>query len=288
VYLTNTTGLTLESGPVSVLEEGTFVGEALLDLMQPNETRFVEFSQEKSCDVWSSTTSDRRETYQATLMHGVMTLYQHRFYEKKYNIRNRGEKMLTMYLEHRFRKDCSLSETTPVDMKPTNKNPINFYIFRIPIKPHDTTVFTVIERGKDSQSYYISSVGPTTIVEWLQQKLINEKIKASLEEYVSVGSKLSTVRGHRSVLDHQLQECFREQERLNRNLGALNRDSKSELAHRETTIQQLALHDAKIKQLRDKQADDDKEIRTLEKQQENIIQRVTHSTTFSTKYDSAA
>src|SRR6185312_6851412 len=39
VEFKNTTGLTLEGGPVTVLEDGAYVGEAMLDTLKPDEER---------------------------------------------------------------------------------------------------------------------------------------------------------------------------------------------------------------------------------------------------------
>jgi hypothetical protein len=47
--LTNTTGLTLEGGPVTVTEGDTYVGEAMLDTMKPDDKRFVPYAVELGC-----------------------------------------------------------------------------------------------------------------------------------------------------------------------------------------------------------------------------------------------
>src|SRR5207344_1268370 len=47
----NTTGLTLEGGPVTVLEAGTYVGEAMLETLKPDEERLVPFAVELSVHV---------------------------------------------------------------------------------------------------------------------------------------------------------------------------------------------------------------------------------------------
>src|SRR5262249_35644265 len=44
VEFKNTTGLTLEGGPVTVLEAGSYVGEAMLETMKPAEQRLVPYA----------------------------------------------------------------------------------------------------------------------------------------------------------------------------------------------------------------------------------------------------
>src|SRR5439155_6247126 len=44
----NTTGLTLEGGPVTVLEGGSYVGEAMLETSKPDEKRLIPYAVELS------------------------------------------------------------------------------------------------------------------------------------------------------------------------------------------------------------------------------------------------
>ena len=46
VEFKNSTGLTLEGGPVTVLEGGSYVGEAMLETLKPSEERLVPYAVE--------------------------------------------------------------------------------------------------------------------------------------------------------------------------------------------------------------------------------------------------
>lgn len=46
VEFENTTGVTLEGGPVTVLDAGSYVGEAILDTLKPTEKRLVGYAVE--------------------------------------------------------------------------------------------------------------------------------------------------------------------------------------------------------------------------------------------------
>ena len=46
VYLTNDTAMTLDQGPLTVIRDGTYVGEALLEFTRPEEKKLIAFALE--------------------------------------------------------------------------------------------------------------------------------------------------------------------------------------------------------------------------------------------------
>src|SRR4030095_11383543 len=49
LFLNNPTGLTLESGPLTVIENDTYAGEALTGRIKPGEKRFINYSVHPGC-----------------------------------------------------------------------------------------------------------------------------------------------------------------------------------------------------------------------------------------------
>ena len=60
VEFKNTTGLTLEGGPVTVLEGGSYVGEAMLETLKPDEQRLVPYAVELGVHVLDNVDSHER------------------------------------------------------------------------------------------------------------------------------------------------------------------------------------------------------------------------------------
>ncbi|EDN72169.1 hypothetical protein BGS_1430 [Beggiatoa sp. SS] len=70
----NTTGLTLESGPLTVFEEEAYLGEAMLDTLKPDEEQFVSFSVELGCVVSLDHRSHHEAVHQVTIRQGHLAL----------------------------------------------------------------------------------------------------------------------------------------------------------------------------------------------------------------------
>src|SRR5262249_21178132 len=49
LYLHNNTGLTLESGPLTIIENDTYAGEALTGRIKPDEKRFITYAVDLGC-----------------------------------------------------------------------------------------------------------------------------------------------------------------------------------------------------------------------------------------------
>src|SRR5207253_9183136 len=72
VEFKNTTGLTLEGGPVTVIEGGSYVGEAMLDTLKPDEQRLVPYAVELGVFVLDNLESHEERVHRVTIRRGVL------------------------------------------------------------------------------------------------------------------------------------------------------------------------------------------------------------------------
>jgi hypothetical protein len=99
VHLTNTSGFSLEKGPVAIYARRTFMGEAFLERLNKNQTIFLTYA----IDPHISMT--RREDYSSApvrllKIHGGMVVSEvMRIYKARYTITNRHEKPITAYVK---------------------------------------------------------------------------------------------------------------------------------------------------------------------------------------------
>ena len=71
----NTTGLMLEGGPITVFEQETYQGEAMLETMKPGEERLIPFSVELGCVITQDHRSERRNVHRIRIVNGVAELH---------------------------------------------------------------------------------------------------------------------------------------------------------------------------------------------------------------------
>ena len=119
----NNTGLTLEGGPVTVFEQGNYVGEAMLDTMRRDEKRIVPYSVELGVIV-KQQTHNQREYLQRISKHGDTI---HKYFREllitQYQLQSRLDRDVQSYLDHH--PTYPTRENTPEPVEVTD----NFWRF---------------------------------------------------------------------------------------------------------------------------------------------------------------
>ena len=172
----NTTGLTLEGGPVTVFEGDSYVGEAMLDTMRQDEERLTPYSVELGITV-KHEESDIRENYTRAVKSGNLI---HKHYRQlrrtRYDFCSRLDREVDGYLDHPFQ--FNVREDTPEPVETTE----NFWRFKIALAQKKTTSFTVCEVSEQAERIEIFGIARTTVQQMASQKLISGKAKTRPRE----------------------------------------------------------------------------------------------------------
>ena len=243
VAFTNTTVLTLEGGPVVVLEgSGTYMGEAQLETMKPKQVRFLEFCTERAVEVWSSQTV---ETYTkaAWIEHGSLAEELEVLHRTTYKIRSKLSRPSVLYLEHRFRKDCQLVSSE----QPTNPKPINNYISRTSTVANDTVEFVVEEARASSKTTALSVVSAAVLDQWVNAGYLDESTAVALAELVQNKTDIAAKEEQLASLAKVAATVAEDQARLRANLSVLGK-SEREVKLRKTYVEDLCNEEDRLRE----------------------------------------
>jgi hypothetical protein len=244
VLFKNTTKMTLEGGPLTVLEGETYVGESMLETMKPDEERLVPFSVELGCVVSIDSESELLDVHLARINHGTLYLHRYRIEKMIYVIKNKLERPLDLYLEHRFKEGWKLVKTD----EPAETTE-SFYRFRVEVPARKTTRFEVNEKGDMYESWQIQSVDRKQVGLWLEKRYVDERIREILEKLVDLNDKVSTLEHWIQQRTHEIEEIFSNQDRLRENLQALG-SSLDEQGLRERYIESLSTEEDRLADIR--------------------------------------
>ena len=257
ILFKNITGMTLEGGPMTVLEEDNYVGESMLDTMKPDEERIVPYSVELGCIISIDYSRDHTAYYLSRILHGTLQLYRYVIQKRTYIINNKGDKKLDLFLEHRFHQGWELVETAmPVERT------ANFYRFRLQLPPKQTTKFSVNEKGDTSETFSIQNVNRETVRVWLESKFINTAVSEKLHGLAELNEEAEKLGRRIGVLEAEIQTVFQDQERLRKNLQSLG-TSENERGLRERYVSEMSKEEDKLR-------DDRAEIRKLNMEKEQV------------------
>ncbi len=147
--ITNSTGKTLDGGPITVYDGGVYAGEALVETVKTGDKRLISYAVDlgtRITEAFGSKAALVREVHAARGVHTTKLAAEE---TRTYTIRNIDQKAKTLILEHPVRYGYTL-----LNLKPAEKTSTN-YRFEIPLAAGASQEFVVTE-GADLRPDFLS------------------------------------------------------------------------------------------------------------------------------------
>jgi hypothetical protein len=229
VEFKNTTDLTLEGGPVTVLEGGSYVGEAMLETTKPDDDRLVPYAVELAVHVMDNVESHNERVHRVIIRNGQLKAHYVHMQQTTYHFKNKSDAAQTVYLEHpRPGKEWKLFDT-PDPHEITE----NYWRFRFTIDARKTTAFVVRQRQTLSQVNGLADVSDRQLALWMDEKYLDRKTAAALQQVLDARQEGARYDAALAALHQERNGIHTEQERIRENLKALgDRPGEKELRER--------------------------------------------------------
>jgi hypothetical protein len=229
VEFENTTGLTLEGGPVTVLEAGSYVGEAMLDTLKPTEKRLVGYAVELAVRVIDNIDSHSDRVSRVTIRNGTLKTHYAQVQKTTYTFSSKSDKEQIVYLDHpRDDSRWKLVETA----KP-HETTENYWRFRFLLSPNTATKFVVQQQQTLHQSFGLADILDKQLAAWVSANYLDKPTEKALKDVLAQRQQLSRIEEKLSQLNDERSKIHAEQKRIRENLGALgDRASEKELRER--------------------------------------------------------
>ncbi|NTX06551.1 hypothetical protein [Myxococcus sp. CA040A] len=228
IELKNTTGLTLEGGPVTVTEDERYVGEAMLDTMKPQDTRFVPYAVELGCVVSVEDRTEDGPVFRAVVSRGTLVVEYFHVRRTKYLVRNKAQRPQVLFVEHP-RSGWELEKDMPAPAETTD----GFWRFKRDLAPGSQDELVVSERTRGHRQYSISSAGPDEVAFFLSQRYVDAKMADALREVIAIRERVAALTRDEQQLTAERAQLFKDQERIRANIESLKSGvSQRELAER--------------------------------------------------------
>lgn len=244
LWLTNTTGLTLDGGSFSVMEEDTFAGEGIFEPIRPNEKRLVSYAADLALVPSSKIGSEQQRVTRARVAGGILT-QEHEVRERKtYTFRNEDTAPRTVIVEHPVRPGFELrGEAKPIEITPDSMR------FRVAV-PSKQTVALVVDEGRSVlNTFTISDVTGERVDLFLRQQSIDRALADALRKVVAQKQVVEDIESQKSERDDESEKIFDDQQRLRENMKAL-KGSPEEKALLQRYAQQLDAQETRLAALR--------------------------------------
>lgn len=218
--LTNTTGMKLPAGPITVFDDGSYAGDALIEFFPETERRLIAYGEDLSVTgVLSQATS--QELVSVSIARGLMTLSRKYTYAKEYSIKNASAKGRKLIVEHPFMSGASLVQPAKFEEK-TDR----LYRFAVPVAPGAEVKLTVKEQLPAQETVSLSNMDADTILYYRSSGELPAKVRAAFDKALEFKKKADAAQKEVALLDTQKKDKIAEQERIRRNLSAAGSETQ--------------------------------------------------------------
>ncbi len=245
--ISNSTGKTLDGGPITVYDANAYAGEALVETLKAGDKRLITYGVDLGARVTTAFDSSRANVREIHFARGVLTTRNAIDETKTYTIKNVDPGRKTVIIEHKQRPGYKL-----LDMKPSETT-ADAYRFEVNVGGNATEAFAVREERVYDQTMSVSSITPDVIAAYLQNKALSETGRRQLEQIAQKKRDIAANDAQIRQAQADLNNLTQDEERQRRNIESLR-----SVAGQQDLVQQyarqLAAAEAKLAGLRDQES----------------------------------
>lgn len=245
----NESGLALERGPITVLEAGTYVGEAMLPFTPVGDEMSVPYAVELGVHVREA--QDRKRVMHQLRLKGAYLLFEDWDVRwRTYQITNRTGDVSHLLIEHPRLAKYKLFDS-PVPDEQTEGH----VRFAITVPPGEETTLKVQERRLVRRKEELKDQSYKQLQRYMQGGLLDRATLDRLTKLLMLWDTLDNYAAKLEDLDTQREKQYRAQEQIRANLDALSQSGKegalraqyvNRLEQSEEVLQALAERESRL------------------------------------------
>jgi hypothetical protein len=246
--VTNSTGKTLDGGPITVYDSGSYAGEALVETVKAGDKRLISYGVDLGTRITTKFDSSRNVVREIHANRGNLTSKYALEEVRTFTIKNIDPKAKTLIIEHPQRYGYTLLEPAKATETTANANR-----FEVKLAPSATDTFVLREERVYDQTTSVISMTPDIIGVWLENKVLSATGRRQLEQ---VAAKKRDIAGNDAALrqaDSSIADLAQDQSRVRSNIQSLN-SVKNQQDLVQQYASQLAANETKMVALRDTQS----------------------------------
>jgi hypothetical protein len=216
LWITNTSNLTLDRGSFSIVEDGNFGGEGLLDPIHPAEKRLLSYAVDQAVRVSTESQHTTTHAVELTAAKGVMILRHNDIVEITYVVHNAATDARTVVVEHPIHQGYTLDS----DPKPEETTP-TLYRYRVITAPGETVRLHVGERRQNLATYSLTNFNDNQLTLILNQTNNNANIKQALQPILDARRHVADMQSALDKVNTRLTALRSDEDRQRSNITAL-------------------------------------------------------------------
>jgi len=253
--ITNSTGKTLDGGPITVFDGGAYAGEALVETVKAGDERLISYGVDLGTRITTAFDSERARVREVHLRRGVLTATSAIRETRTYTINNVDQRGKTLVIEHPARPGYDLLNQEP------SERTSSAYRFEVELAAGAERTFPVEEERTLQQTQQVANLTPDVLVTYVENQELSATAREQLGRILDQKRELAEATGAIGRTEREINEIANDQNRIRENISSLNRVSgqqeqvqryADELARQEVTL--ASLRD-RLSELRQSQTD---------------------------------
>ncbi len=269
VWLTNSSGMTLDAGSFTVLEGSAFAGEGLLEPIKPGEKRLMSYAVDLGVQVEARRGDEHQHVSRIRINRGVAVQQSEQTTRRVYTLRNNDTMARTVIVEHPIRPGWSLVDgAAPVETS------LTAYRFAVRVEPKGVATLEVSERHPLDTNYSVSQLSDQLIAVFVSGSREDARLSQALVPIQAKKAEIAVLVGQIEIRQSEANKIGEDQKRVRDNMGALKGASgEQQLVKR--YVAQLNQQEDRIAALRNEMADLDQKLTRARDELGNLIQTLT-------------
>ena len=218
--LENKTELTLERGPITVIETAEYVGEALLPFTAVDAELVIAYAVELGTTVRENS-GTLREVRSLSLKDAYLLFEEWEIEWRDYQINNSTNRALTVLVEQPRRTDYDLFDTPKPAEQTAETNR-----FTVEIAPQSETTLRVQQRRLRRRQEQIERQSYANLRHYLQKGLIDRSTHDQIAAILGLVEKISEQKQRLDTLDKNRKQGHEDQKQIRDNMRALGSSGK--------------------------------------------------------------
>jgi hypothetical protein len=175
VEITNSSGKTLDGGPITVYDAGAYAGEALVETVKAGDKRLISYAIDLGTRITTQFDTKGDLVREIHFRRGILTARTAAVETKTYTIRNVDQKAKTLVIEHPARPGYALLE------RKASEKTNNAYRFEVKLGADSTEKFPVVEERVYDNTMAVSNLTPDVLSSYIQNRNLSDAGRKALE-----------------------------------------------------------------------------------------------------------
>jgi hypothetical protein len=266
--LSNSSGKTLDGGPITVYDAGAYAGEALMETLKAGDKRLISYAVDLGTRITEAFGSKAAMVREIHASRGMVTTKYASEETRTYTVRNVDQKAKTLIIEHPVRADYTLLSQKPKEKTATN------YRFELPLAAGATQEFAVNEERVYEQSIAVMNLTPDILLSYVQNRSLGDAGRRQLQRVADQKRQIAENDRALQDVDAQMRASTADEDRIRRNIQSLN-NVAGQQQQVQTYARQLDTQEQQLASLRDKQAELQKKKSALQGELDKSVEALT-------------